>query len=233
MTLSGNQPYFLPYLPYWQLIYASDVFLIADDFNFIENSWITRNRLLIQGTPHYFHLDVSKQSSNKPISDLSLAPQSKCKDKLLRQLFLEYRHSKNFDDAYSLLEFILSYPDNNLARFISNSILIILEYLEIKTTVHYTSEYHPDDHLKNKDKVVWFCNQCSADSLINLPGGRELYDPSYFLEHGIDIKFINSSFPRYHQKSSTFIPGLSILDIIMNCSRTEVQDMLPAFSLSI
>ena len=31
MTVAANQPYFLPYLPYWQLIDCADLFLVCDD----------------------------------------------------------------------------------------------------------------------------------------------------------------------------------------------------------
>ena len=45
MTLAANQPYFLPYFPYWQLIHAADRFLVADDYAFIRHGWITREKL--------------------------------------------------------------------------------------------------------------------------------------------------------------------------------------------
>mgnify|MGYP002150389516 CR=1 FL=1 len=34
------QPYFLPYIGYWQLIKSVDVFVIYDDVNYIKNGWI-------------------------------------------------------------------------------------------------------------------------------------------------------------------------------------------------
>ena len=74
MKLSIMQPYFLPYLGYWQLIASADTFVIYDDVNFIKGGWINRNRYLYQGQPKYFNVTMSGASPNKKINEVGLMP---------------------------------------------------------------------------------------------------------------------------------------------------------------
>ncbi|MBO6047753.1 MAG: WbqC family protein, partial [Erysipelotrichaceae bacterium] len=47
MILGMNQPYFFPYLGYFQLMNMADMFILYDDVNFIKGGWIHRNRIKI------------------------------------------------------------------------------------------------------------------------------------------------------------------------------------------
>ena len=49
------QPYFLPYIGYFQLLAAVDTFVVLDDVNYINRGWINRNRLLINGVAPHIH----------------------------------------------------------------------------------------------------------------------------------------------------------------------------------
>ena len=73
MTLSGNQPYFLPYLGYWQLIHAADGFLIADDYDYIKAGWVNRNKILVNGHPHYFRVEMVEHTPSRLILDKKVA----------------------------------------------------------------------------------------------------------------------------------------------------------------
>ena len=46
MKIAIMQPYFFPYLGYFQLIQAVDTFVFFDDVQFIKNGYINRNRIL-------------------------------------------------------------------------------------------------------------------------------------------------------------------------------------------
>ena len=57
------QPYFSPYLGYFQLINAVDVYVSYDDVNFIKGGWINRNRVKVNGSNMIFNIPLIKQSS--------------------------------------------------------------------------------------------------------------------------------------------------------------------------
>ena len=74
MKLGIMQPYFFPYIGFWQLLNLVDEYIIYDDVNFIKGGWINRNRILVRGTPQYFNIQMQGASSFKKISDISINP---------------------------------------------------------------------------------------------------------------------------------------------------------------
>lgn len=54
MILGIMQPYFLPYIGYFQLMKAVDRYVIYDDVNYIKGGWINRNNLLVNGRKQLF-----------------------------------------------------------------------------------------------------------------------------------------------------------------------------------
>jgi len=83
MKVGIMQPYFLPYIGYWQLIKAVDKYVIYDDVNFIKGGWINRNNILVNGNKFMFNLILDGASSNKLINEISVQPKQ---DKLLKTI---------------------------------------------------------------------------------------------------------------------------------------------------
>ena len=133
VIMGGNQPYFIPYIGYWQLINAVDVFIISDDYNYINKGWISRNRILEKGNPRYFNIEISHASSNKKINELYISKEIFNKDKKLMQLRNVYRRAPYFRKGYALMQEIFDYDELNLAIFLENSIKKVCNYLEIQT----------------------------------------------------------------------------------------------------
>ena len=46
MKLAIMQPYFFPYIGYFQLMNYVDEWVVFDDIQFIDKGWINRNRIL-------------------------------------------------------------------------------------------------------------------------------------------------------------------------------------------
>ena len=69
------QPYFFPYIGYWQLIHAVDVFVVYDDGKMITNGWIHRNRILdFDGqTPRTIGVPMKKKSVSHTIGEMERA----------------------------------------------------------------------------------------------------------------------------------------------------------------
>jgi hypothetical protein len=72
MKLAIMQPYFFPYLGYFQLIREVDKFVFLDDVNYINRGWINRNRILINGVAHYISVYQKGASQNKYINEIEI-----------------------------------------------------------------------------------------------------------------------------------------------------------------
>lgn len=232
MKVAIHQPYFIPYIGYWQLINSVELFAIADNYNYIKKGWINRNRILNGDRIQYFNISVEQISQNRYICDHVIKPIGPIdKKKKLKQLEGAYHRAPYLSDGLELMDRMLSFEGNNLADFLYESIRMVCEYLRIETPIVRTSDYEQDPSLRFADRVYDYCHQMGADTYHNLIGGLELYSFEEFKAHGIDIAFLEAIPYPYPQSSSQFEFGLSIIDIIMNNSVDDIQPMLDSYRL--
>ena len=228
MIVAGNQPYFIPYIAYWQLMKACDLFLIGDDYAFIKSGWVQRNRILRQGKPVYFGLEINDISCHRLINQTELLRDDF--PRKLKELYHCYRSAPFFERGYDLMEKIFSCEETNLSAFLVNSIEIIREYLGIKTKMMYTSQLEGNSQYKCEQRIFDFCERLGCTTYVNAIGGQSLYKKDEFAEHGVELKFIHSHCRVYKQFGKNFVPGLSILDVIMFNSREEIVQMLDEYT---
>lgn len=229
MKLAGNQPYFLPYIGYWQLVNAVDVFLIADDYAYIERGWINRNRYLINGEAKFFNISVNHASSNKNISELTINHQ--LDTKLRNQIENAYHKAPYYREGMALLDRILSCEETCLSEFLFNATREVCRYLGITTELRRTSEFGHPRNMNRDERIFDFCQKTGADTCYNAIGGMKLYTFEEFRVRGLKLGFIQSQIPEYRQFDKPFVPGLSILDVIMFNSVEQIRDMLEQYTL--
>jgi len=107
MKIAIMQPYFLPYIGYFQLINAVDKFVVYDDVNFINRGWINRNNILVNGSTTLIQIPLSKASQNKLINEVEIFKEGKWKVKFLRTIEQNYKIAPNFHRIFELLQSLL------------------------------------------------------------------------------------------------------------------------------
>ncbi|MDR0221890.1 MAG: WbqC family protein [Lachnospiraceae bacterium] len=229
-TIGIMQPYFLPYIGYWQLINAVDKYVIYDDANYIKRGWINRNYILLNKQKHLFTLCLCKASQNKKINEITvLADQAK----LVRTFEAAYKKAPFFDVVAEMVFALLEYNDKNLAKLVGNSIIQIAEYLNMETEFVYSSELDKrrEPPLKGQGRIIHICEALRATKYYNSMGGRDLYDKEKFGSHNIKLNFLKAQPVEYKQFNNPFVPGLSILDTLMFNSVDEVKKYLNMYNL--
>ena len=220
------QPYFLPYLGYYQLAAATDVFVIYDTVQYTKKGWINRNRILKNGEAAIFSLPIRKASDYLDISEREV---SEVYDpaKFCAQIAGVYAKAPQFSKVRTIIEEIAHFDDRNLFAFLAHSIRLTCDYLGISTPIHVASEVEVGkSELRNADRVINICQRVKADRYINPPGGRDLYEKKDFFANGIDLKFLEPELNPYPQFGAEFVPGLSILDVMMFNSVEKIQTMV-------
>ena len=213
-SLAVMQPYFLPYIGYFQLIRAVDVFILYDNIKYTKKGWINRNRMLQNGKDVIFSVPLKNDSDALDICERELAADFK-RDKLLNQFKEAYRRSPYFEQTYPLHETIVRFEDANLFRFLYNSIVKSCQHLGITTEIRVSSAIAIDHDLKNQNKVLALCEAVGASIYVNAIGGTDLYSKEAFLNEGVDLKFVKSKPYEYPQFGNAFINALSIIDALM------------------
>jgi hypothetical protein len=209
------QPYFVPYIGYFQLIKEVDTFVLADDYEYSKGGWINRNRILNQNKIRFLTLPLQASSDFSLIKEKRISEDFVAK-KSFNLIVEAYRKSPYFVEVIPLVESILLFSERNLFGFIFNSINQITRSLEINTSMISTSQFDLHSTLSGQEKIIKICKEMGASEYVNLPGGRGIYDKDFFREQGVELKFLKVDDFVYDQGFDFHTPHLSVLDVLFN-----------------
>jgi hypothetical protein len=216
MKIAIMQPYFFPYIGYFQLMNAVDEFVVYDNIEYTKKGWINRNRILVNGKDEFISLSLKKDSDFLSIKERTLSGNwPELRFKMKNRIVESYRHSPNFEEVFPVIEKCLNYENYNLFEFIFFSLNEIRKYLNIQTTLIISSSIPIDHQLKAESKVIAMCKERKAEYYINPIGGILLYSNKAFTSNKIKLRFIKSGELKYKQYVNEFIPWLSIVDVLM------------------
>ncbi|RDU64872.1 hypothetical protein CQA44_03495 [Helicobacter sp. MIT 14-3879] len=224
------QPYFLPYIGYFQLISVVDTFVVYDNIQYSKKAWINRNRFLQNNIDVLFSLPLKKDSDFLNIDNRFLSNEFSA-DKILSRIHFAYKKSPNYNILMPLLESIMTYPRDNLFDFVYHSILRICSFLQISTNIIISSTINIEHNLKATQKVIAICKTLNAKVYINSSGGVELYSSDEFSNEGIELLFLKPKDVIYKQFSDEFMPNLSIIDVIAFNDINSIKSMLKNYIL--
>ena len=230
MKIGIMQPYFLPYIGYFQLLNTVDKYVIYDNIQYTKKGWINRNRILQNGKDLLISIPIEKESDYLDVKERFISEEFNRK-KLLNQIRESYRKAPYMEAVMPVMESIINYDDRNLFDFIFNSVKEICRYLDIKTEIIVSSTLNADHSLKGQDKVIAICKELGATDYYNAIGGQELYNSDDFKKENINLHFLSSNPIEYKQFNNDFVPWLSILDVMMFNSVDEIKEMLNNYKL--
>ena len=231
MKIGVMQPYFFPYLGYWQLMNAVDRYVIYDDVNYINRGRINRNAILVNGASQNINLILLGASQNKLINEISVDSNPKNKEKLMKTLQAAYAKAPYYTQVMPMLKEIIQQEEENLAKYLKKSFEIIGAYLGITTELILSSDLKKDCSLKKYNKIIAICKELGGDEYYNSVSGIPLYEPhrSRFEENGIQLRFPKMRDIQYPQFKNEFVPYLSIIDIMMFNSQEECKALLQEY----
>lgn len=225
MRAAIMQPYIMPYIGYYQLINAVDIFIVYDNIKYTKKGWINRNRMLLNGKDVMFTLPLKSDSDFLDVRDRELAVDFNRKN-MLNQINEVYRRAPYFVQTFPLIELIVRHEERNLFKYIHHSIVRTCEHLGITTQIRVSSDIPIAHGLKNQYKVLALCEAVGADTYVNAIGGMELYSKEEFRARDIDLKFIRPKPFEYAQFGNEFVPWLSIIDVMMFNPVDKIQSCI-------
>jgi hypothetical protein len=226
MRVAIMQPYLLPYLGYFQLLHRVDTFVLLDDVAFINRGWINRNRLLVNGEAHLFTVPLAGSSQNKLIQDLRLHPDDRARRKLLATIRQAYRAAPEFAQVFSLAEAVLLSQEPDLTTLVLNSLTLINDYLGQPVPLVRSSALARPGPATGQARIIAICQSLGASEYVNLVGGAALYAAPDFAAQGLQLRFLQPTLTPYRQGIGAFVPGLSILDVLMHNTPADVRELV-------
>ncbi len=236
MKIGIMQPYFFPYLGYFQLINTVDKFVLFDDVQYIRHGWINRNRILKpEAGWQYIVAPLESHSQKTLIRDIRVKNQMQdWKDRILRQMVHYKKRAPHYESVIALLQKCFDTDEADICRFNRDCLLHVCEYLNISTSISISSELNLD-YSEVNDAGEWalkICKQLRGVEYINPVGGKDIFQPWKFSQNNIKLSFLKSDLKPYSQKrSDVFEPGLSIIDVMMFNSPREIRSMLKLYEI--
>lgn len=226
MRIAIMQPYFFPYIGYFQLIKAADMFIFFDDVSYIKKGWINRNYICINKHTHCFSVPIENASQSRSIRKtlISKIEYIRWTKKFIDSLTHSYKKQLYFAEGMSIVEKVLSSSVSSIADLAIISVQACCKALGISTPMHCASAI--PSGLAGENRLIEICHHYGANRYINAPGGKSLYNSTKFASCGIRLEFLQTSLSAYPVKGRDCITGLSVLDAILCCGQEYTGNKL-------
>jgi hypothetical protein len=229
MKLGIMQPYFFPYIGYFELIYQTNRWIVFDTAQYIRHGWVNRNRILHPREGwQYIILPTLKHDQKTVIKDICIPKGDKWRKKLNGQLQHYKKKAPFFRSVVDMVSESLDCSEDALSHLNVKSLERVCEYLEIPFNFSLFSEMKLDLGLIEGpgDWALRIAQALGADEYINAPGGADLFDRTKFEQANIRLTIQKPTNYEYDCDGYMFQPNLSIIDVMMWNSSNEIHSYL-------
>lgn len=220
MKVAIMQPYFFPYIGYFQLMVAVDRWIAFDEIQFIDKGWINRNRILHPDPAkewQFITLPLVKRGQFDKICDISLKSEMDWRANILGKLTSYKKKAPYYNKTIDFVRDCFDSHENNLARLVIQILKKTAGYLGILTPVDIQSEMNLNlENIQHAGQwALRISEAIGAKEYINPEGGKKIFSPKEFDDAKIKLSFLKPGLLPYQQGRGNFVPGLSILDVLM------------------
>jgi hypothetical protein len=234
MTAAIMQPYFFPYIGYFQLIQAADRFILFDDVQYIRHGWINRNRILKPADGvQYIIMPLASHARNTLIRDISAADVESSKDRILRQIEHYKKTAPFYKPVRALIGDCFAAAHISITEMNAAYLKATCDYIGIDYKIEISSQMRFDySGVQNAGEwALSMSEQLQATTYINPVSGMELFDKTRFEQSNIRIQFLQPVIKEYDQRRKQFEPGLSIIDVMMFNEPAVIKNLLNDYQL--
>lgn len=219
MNLAIMQPYFFPYLGYFQLMASVDEWVIFDDVQFVNKGWVNRNRILhpsVEKEWSYITVPLSAKNRFDRITDIYIAD-TNWRTHMRGQLSFLRKRAPFFKESLEFFDFCIDHDNRNLACFLAEALRRAASILQINPVFHVYSQarWNLSTVEHSGQWALRIAEVLRADRYLNPASGEMLFSEEEFSEKGIELVFHRPTLKSYYQGDRSFVPGLSILDVLM------------------
>lgn len=221
-VVAVHQPNYLPWFGYFHKIHRADVFVFLDDVEYTSGSWINRNR--IKTPDGWTWLTVPVRDSGGPIAEVRIARERRWQEVHRKSLQQNYGKASHFEEVFPLFERLYDREWEWLHELNVAAVEHVAD--EIGLECRFVRSSALSVETTRTDRLVDICERLDADRYLSGTGARSYTDPDRFDEAGIELEYQSFEHPRYEQRFDSFVPELSIVDVLMNVGTTGTRDFL-------
>ena len=218
MKLGIMQPYFFPYIGYFELIAKTDYWVVFDVVQYNDRSWMNRNRILHPKAGwQYIQVPVAKTPHGTPIHRIRLKDRAAAQTRLLGQLDHYRKHAPYFRQVIDVVHASFAESSDRLVDLNVAGLASVCAYLGLEFRFSLCSETDLDlEGIEHPGQwALRIAEKLGASEYINPPGGRDLFRQSEWEAASIRLRFTEMPSFSYPCGPYPFIDNLSILDVLM------------------
>lgn len=209
------QSSYIPWKGYFDLIAASDSFVLFDDVQFTKRDWRNRNRIKTADGPAWLTIPVrTKGRFDQKIDEVEISDPAWA-ERHWRSIAFSYVRAPFFKDYADGLERLYEKSAglsrlSEVNRCFLNGLCAILG-----VEAHFVDARALSASGAKTDRLLDICQKTSARSYLSGPSARAYLDPNKFQAADIDLHYISyDGYPVYKQLHGAFDPHVSVLDLI-------------------
>lgn len=233
MKVTIHQPNFMPWLGLFHKAAMADRFVIFDHVQAMGgSSWLTRNRLLVNGEPRWFTLPIVRSGTGlPPINEVRVQWDNRLIPKQLRTIEEQYRRHPHFDETFALITELYEARPELIAEF--NTLFIERVLTRLHLTVELITstelcEQHPElREVSGNELVLATTRAAGGDDYIAGEGCLDYIHPPAFEAAGVGFWFQRYRHPVYPQRGTAeFVSHLSIVDALFNVGFDGTRELV-------
>jgi hypothetical protein len=223
MIVACHQPIFMPWPGLFVKAMKADLLVLLDDVQFpLGSSWMSRNRIKTKDGQLWISVPVLRKGRGlQKINVVKIFNERDWGKKHCQRMAYAYHHAPYFPDHGPFFESVFQKNWTHLVKLN----LAILSYL--RDALKIETPFQANSHLGIKTKgtrlLVDICQRTEAEVYLSSAPGRKYLDEKMFQEAGIQVQYYKYHPPAYPQLWGSFLPNLSVVDLLFNCGPKSRQ----------
>lgn len=223
-----HQPNFFPWLGYFDKIARADVFVVLDNVQFSKTggTWSNRVRILRDGRAVWLTMPVERSFHGvRQVREMQIADGS-WRARALGGIRAGYRRAPYFNEVFRLVEELIATPTELVAEFNLTVVRALADRLGLAAGKLVSSSALGIEGT-GTDLLVKAVQAVGGGTYLCGGGAQGYQEDERFANAGIDLVQQMFRHPAYPQLGGNeFVPGLSILDALMNCGFAGTRELV-------
>lgn len=228
-TIMIHQPDFFPWLGFFHKFQLVDEFVLLDHsiVHSKNRTWLRRVKIIVNHEEQFISVPLRKsKESFVPIKDLEINKDHKQFSNILLTINLNYKNAPYFTEVFEYVKAYFDFESNSLQECNLNFIQDISRQLNIEIP-KITKSSTLNVNNTSANMILEICKKVNADTFLLTAGANEYSNKKIFKKKNIGIKLHEFDHPNYiHFNRREFIPGLSIIDPLMNLGFKKTRQIL-------
>ena len=211
--ISIRQPGYFPYLGFFKKIQFCDIFVYLDDVQYERGDWDNRNKIKTSDGSMRLTVPVYNKSGQK-LNEVQISYDTNWNIKHIKAIELNYQKTPYFSNYWDPIKKILEKKWSKLIDLNLALIEFINQELNITTKIIRSSNLKIDS--VSSQRLVDICKKLDSTTYLSGEMGVDYLDEEIFQKENIKVIYEKFEHPTYSQNHGSFIPNLSIIDLLFN-----------------